>query len=272
MNVPTIRVLDIASAGSGLARGAFEVTHTTASKANKTGILQKLTGMWKGAAVPVAGSFKTIDKHGNYERVTGLIKANRISKPLEVAQSEGFKSVSANMYMDNEAELWQLHKTAAGSIVVKASGVGDDEELLALLSQSCSMLSVSSQIVEFKKENQAHGSHVAGGDYIVFGEATGAINNGFVVAAGDNSDLIVLDAQNVDRVIHRGAVIGSMSSAKLEVDYKPSEQELMEMAIASARGQVDIPKLLDYYRKVFSYSPSYFEKIAQIITNHKYAC
>ena len=134
---PTVEIKSYALAGEGLARVLVEVTHTEESRKDPSVIGNAIRARLENQMEAVAGSFVTIERSAFTERITGIVSAIRKAIPVTEENMKGFRATAANMFMDEEQEMWALHKTQAGQILVQTTGIGDDMSLVGLL-DSCS--------------------------------------------------------------------------------------------------------------------------------------
>lgn len=271
--LPTINLLGYALAGEGLARVVVEVTHNRGSREDHSLISQSMSKLFENKLMAVSGSFKSVDKAPYSERIEGVIRVNTQVVPMEAA--DGFRSVSSNIFMDDEDKMWVLRKTEAGDILVKNTGIEDHESLRGLLDVACSSgYSLSS---EFKKATSVVSrmqQDAAGGALIQYvSNASGETRLGFVVATTEEDKLLVLpkdepNAANAE-VVERAAVVDSFDTEALP-EVELSEQEKMDVAVSSSRGVVNVETLLSYYQKVFARSSKYFDEFAKRVRGHAF--
>lgn len=273
--LPTVTVLGYALAGEGLARVIAEVTHNRHSREDHNMVSESMSKIFDNKLMAVCGSFKSVDKAPYTERIEGVVRVNTQSVAFQEGM-KGFRSVSSNIFMDDEEKMWALRKTEAGDILVKGTGIEDHESLRGLLDVVCSGgYSLSS---EYKKANaslSAKQAQVSGGDFIEFVSASsGTVNFGFVVASDEQAGkLIVLpiDAapESEGEVVEKAAVVESFDTESFP-EPEMSEQEQMDTAVCAARGVVDLSTLLDYYRKVFARSPAFYAEFAKRARAHAF--
>lgn len=272
---PTISILGYSLAGQGLARVVVEVTHNRHSREDSNLVMQSISKAFDGKLSHVAGSFHSVDKAPFTERIEGVVRVNTEVRAV-TEKMDGFRSVSSNIFADEENKMWVLRKTEAGDVIVKDTGIGDHESLRGLLDVACcSGYSLSS---EFKKSTASLSSmqrSVSGGDYVEYVSASSNETRfGFVVASADEDKLIVLPAdatpEDEGEVVEKEAV-----TAKFDVADFPepelSEQEQMDIAVSAARGVVDLSGLLAYYKKVFARSPKFYAEFAKRARGHAFA-
>ncbi len=270
--LPTVTVMGYALAGEGLARITAEVAHNQFSREDHSLISESLSQVFDNHMQVVGGSFRSIDKAPYTERIVGVMRINTQSVPLEAAK--GFRSVSSNIFMDDEDKMWVLRKTEAGDILVKNTGIEDHASLLGMLNVVChSGHSLSSEFKVSESKVVAMQSNVQGGSFVQYVSAIDSRTKfGFVVASAEDEKLIILPedkSAEEGEVVDRNAVIGEENiSDAPEVEL--SEQEKMDQAVSVSRGVVDVSTLLDFYKKVFARSPEYYAKFAERVRKHAF--
>jgi len=269
---PTVKVLAYALAGEGLARVTAEVSHNRFSREDHNLVSESLSKLFENHLSPVTGSFQSIDKAPYTERISGVVRVNTQSVPMSAAKD--FRSVSSNIFMDDEDKMWVLRKTEAGDILVKNTGIEDHDSLRGLLDVVCgSGYSLSS---EFRASiSKVHGmqEQVAGGSYVQYVSQHGTETKfGFVVASAEDDKLIVLPSDGSvedGEVVDRQAVVAEYDTAEMP-EPEMSEQEKMDTAVSTSRGVVGLSTLLDYYKKVFARSPKFYEEFARRAKGHSF--
>lgn len=269
---PTVTVMGYALAGEGLARVTVEVAHNKHSREDHSLVSESLSKTFENQMIAVSGSFRSVDKAPYTERVVGMMRVNTQSVPAEAAK--GFRSVSSNIFMDDEDKMWVLRKTEAGDILVKNTGIEDHASLLGMLNVVChSGHSLSSEFKLSESKVSEMQSHVQGGSFVQYVSALDAQTKfGFVVASAEDGKLIVLPQDGTadeGEVVEREAVV---SDENIDEAPEPelSEQEKMDQAVSISRGVVGIDTLLSYYKKVFAHSPSYYEEFAKRVRSHSF--
>ena len=271
---PTVSVLGYMLAGAGLARVTVEVTHNRHSREDHNLISESMSKVFENKLAAVCGSFKSVDKAPYTERIEGMVRVNTESVGFQEGMT-GFRSVSSNIFMDDEEKMWTLRKTEAGDILVKGTGIEDHESLRGLLDVVCaSGYSLSSEFKKAEAALAAAQAGITGGDFIQYvSENSGNVNFGFVVASAEDNQLIVLpiDAspESEGEVIQKAAVVTSFDVESFP-EPELSEQEQMDAAVCTARGVVNLSTLLDYYKKVFARSPAFYAEFAKRARAHAF--
>lgn len=270
---PTIKVLGYALAGEGLARITVEIAHNRSSREDHALAMQSISHVFENRLSPVAGSFRSIDKAPYTERVVGVVRINTQAIPLEAAKN--MRSMSSNIFMDDEDKMWVLRKTEAGDILVKNTGIEDHESLRSLMDVVCSSgYSLSSEFARSESKVDTMQANVHGGDYVQYVSVASAETKfGYVVAEADGEKLIVLPQDGTadeGEVVERAAVVDKYDTEDAP-EPEMSQQEQMDQAVSISRGIVDLSQLLSFYKKVFARSGKYYEEFAKRIRGHAFA-
>lgn len=270
---PTVSVLGYALAGEGLARVVVEVAHNRHSRENHSLVSESLSRMFENRLSAVSGSFVSVDKAPYTERVVGIMRVNTQAIPLDAAK--GMRSVSSNIFMDDEDKMWVLRKTESGDILVKNTGIEDHESLRGLLDVVCSSgHSLSSEFKAAQSKVDTMQANVQGGSYVQYvSMSSNETKFGYVIASTDDDKLIVLPSdalpESEGEVVEREAVVAEYDTAEMpEVEF--SEQEQMDQAVSVSRGVVNVSTLLDFYKKVFARSGKFYEEFAKRVRGHSF--
>lgn len=269
---PVVDIKHFAPAGSGLARIVASVVHTSESRENPSLVLSSLRKKFDNRLCGIAGSFKSLDLGPVTEVISGVVSVVKESVAVKPGDElKGFRAMAANMFMDDEANMWQLKKTTSGDLLVRSTGIEDDEALLSVLRSCSSAGSITSESRAMASFSSEMAAKVEGGDYISFVNANESISQGFVVAKTDDDRLVVL-AHNTacEEIISTAAVVDIHSTEGFPLP-KLSEQDQMNLAVATASGQIDLQGMLDYYKQIYSSDPSFYEKFAAQINSHVFA-
>lgn len=270
--VPTVSIVGYNIVGKGMAHIVADVVHNQYSREDHSLVGVALSNSFESKMSSVSCSFHTLSKGPFEERISGVVRVNTPSVML-TDDLKGFRSVSANIFMDEEEQMWVLRRTEAGDILVKNTGIEDHESLRCLLDAACSNgYSLSSEYDRSAKALSSMQQHAEGGDYVEYISLSSNITKfGFVVARA-NDELVVLspDLEYPDgEVISTSAVIRTYDTDSFP-DVQFSEQEQMDNAVAEARGVVDINVLLEYYRKVFKRGPEFFKQFEERVRKHAF--
>lgn len=276
---PVVNVISFDLAGNGLARVTCSVNHAGDSRENPTSIAKELKGRFGGKLEAVAGSFTSLEKGEFQEQITGVVSVVREAMPANKENLKGFKSISANMFMDEEENMWVVRKSAAGDLVVKTTGIDDDMSLVKLLNQACSSTTSLSSVSDHRRM-VAHASavceSVTGGDFVSYVTASNTIGYGFVVATAETEEqpevkqAVVMPVGIGDEEVINTKAITEIHDQEDFPVVELSQQELVDAAVSTSRGESGLQVLLDYYKKVYARSPEFYKQFAARLKSHAF--
>jgi hypothetical protein len=278
---PVVNILNYDLAGEGLARVLCSVSHTGNSRTDHSLIAASIRASLAGKMEPVAGSFTSLSA-GNYqEQITGVVSVVReaISADAKTVADKGFKSISANMFMDDEEHMWVLRKSSAGDLLVKTTGIDDDLSLIKLLDHACSGSSTSSSVSDYR-QMVAHASSVynsvQGGDFVSYVNINNEVVCGYVVATVSDTPeteadkALVLPVGGDEEELINTKAITEVHSQDTFPEMEITEEEAVDSAVSASRGDVSVASLLDYYKKVFARSPKFYQEFARRLKAHAF--
>lgn len=270
-STPTVKVVGFKTIGDDRAHIIADVVHTSTSRENREQVVAALGNHFDRKLVAIDGSFTSLNNGRFVERVQGVMKLNVQAHAYEAGMA-GFRSVSSNLFMDEEDGMWALRKTESGDILVKDLGIGDHESLRNLMQAVCSSGSLPSrEMREVETALASVASQLEGGDFIKYASKYGKVSFGFVITASDTEgNLIVLptDSENPEEV--EGAAVLEAYDTKEFPDTEFTEQEEIEASVSAARGVVDIGAILSYYKKVYARSPAFYAEFAKRVRAHSF--
>lgn len=244
-----------ATSNPGFARVVATIGANTAKEGNA---LDAIASLLSNKIRPIAGSFQVLASDAATVTITGIVNSN----PEAIAYSEdttGFRSVSGNIFLDEQDNAWTLQKTESGNILIRSRSQNDDDVI------SEAMQSVSSGAVGTSTSaglNQYRGlsgsmNHLAGGDFIAFvNPNTQSVQFGAVAAAivdGSNTDNIMVVASGSEEgvAIDRRMVLCAIDDVELADDGLYIE--------STSSGQHSIEEIIAYYTRLFQRHPAYAE-------------
>lgn len=223
----------------------------------------------------VAGTFVTLHDNKILRTVEGIVTINRERIVLTDTNRDQYKAVSSSMYLDEEEKLWNVQRTAAGDILIRAQASDEEEILSTMLKSIASAGNVASSdtrmLASKVSECDATRQSIQGGDLVSFVGANDCVEMGFVVAAvanADNTDAglsVVTRAMEDVALIDRNKVVTFVQGNQLNM---PTDEAVK--AIASG-GRINMDMIADYYRQVFQRDPQYFEKFMDRFRSHVFA-
>lgn len=263
---PTINILGYALAGDGMARVTAEITHTSESRADSNVVALALRDKLQGRMQAVAGSFATLEKDAFREVITGIVGCVRDIQPV-TPDLKGFRATAANMFMDDEKDMWVLRKTEAGQILVKTTGIDDDVSLVNLLdSVSTSSWQQSARHGAFAAHaSSAQPSEVAGGDFVSY-VGFNQVCHGFVLATTDDGQALVLSQESDEPEAIKVAAVTQVHD---QTNF-PEVQVDMDTAVASSRAGVGLSTLVNFYKKVYGHNSEFYKEFVARLQGHAF--
>ncbi|EBY9527626.1 hypothetical protein D5P86_01425 [Salmonella enterica subsp. enterica serovar Infantis] len=220
--------------------------------------------------VPVAGANSVIlgGKTSSFVRTI----MNRMQDIIPVSEmGDQFQALSKNMYMDKSERMWAVRTSESGEqVLARVSDANDNAELIDMIRSvsGAATLNMNATMPEVAQAINAHNLVLAGavgGDMVSFVSNSGDLKVGFVAAAvTDDNTFLVVDQEGKEEQISSMSMVAVLSGNELDENHFP------EVDSVSAAAGIDVPKLLDYYAKVFRYSPAYYDKLATIIKGYSF--
>lgn len=275
---PTLSLKKNVEIGSGLARIDLLVTHAGGSDSNHESIVQAIADMFGNKLHALANSFTALSSDAFSTLMTGIVYCPNESVPYQQDMA-GYTSLSSNMFIDNDEDIWSLRKTEAGKFLVKTNAIDNGDSLHSILEAAFASVSSSapSQYTGSMEAVAAQRQAVQGGDAVTYvSPRTEEVCFGFVVASAvdeegtDLNQLIVLaQDQTVHEVITASSVVSTASS--IELDLPEMKDSKFGNAVAAGyKNKASVEEMIAYYRQMFIRSPEYFDKLAQRLRAHAY--
>lgn len=196
---------------------------------------------------------------------------NRMNDVKDIAEISNMRSMSKNMYLDQNERMWTIRKSESGQdVLVRNQDINDNSELLDMLRSMSSATpeQLRSQNPELAAAYRNHNLQLAGaqgGDMVSYVSASGALRVGFVAAqVTDDNTFLVVDREGNEEQISSMSMVALVDGDEIDPNQFPQIDSL------SAAGGVDTQKLLDYYAQVFRYAPEYYEQLAARIMAHNF--
>jgi citrate lyase gamma subunit len=243
-------------------RVTASVTHTNKSASERNSIPSLIAQQLGSKLRPVARSFLAMSSSNVGHTISGIFTLNPESVAYEDNMT-GFKSVSANMFMDDEEGLWVLRKTDSGKILVKSTGV-EDADIISDLMSCVSSAGVGTLAYEASASlirDDAVRYGVEGGDFVIFvNPVTESVEFGAVVASVETADgqatknvIVQPNVEDADTVvIDRGMVVTQFDSV-----------DMGDMNVSESASAKSLAEIAAYYKQVFIRDPAYYEKFMQ---------
>ena len=263
----------------------FNTTETT-----RDSLIQAVAAATDNKAAPIEGSFRSLSSYGNPAMV-GFVSVNRETRPYEEAAAKKMTALASNMLMDAvDDSLWEVRSDGSGNKMLCRQ---DGDSLQGLMETARIRMPRAPKL-----DNVLAG--VDTGNFVAFVDpATENLRFGYVLATGleiapvptGGIDLDPMDRQNAvevlpldfgpdntsDEVIGEGNRIAQrliednapvtipasliVESANLNGDDKVAE-------VAAPGNFTNKQSLLDYYKRLYTYSPEYYSQLTKIINNH----
>lgn len=220
--------------------------------------------------LPVEGA-ATVIQQGKTSTFVRTVM-NRMQDIVPVTEmGDEFTACSKNMYMDKNERMWAVRTSESGEqVLVRQSDIGDSAELIDMIRSVSGAANVNlnatmPDLAQAIAMNDAVLFGAVGGDLVSYVSNSGALKVGFVAArVTDDNSVLVVDHEGNEERISSLSMVAVLSGDDIDANHFP------EVDSVSAAAGVDVPKLLDYYAKVFRYSPEYYDKLATIIKGHSF--
>lgn len=270
-SLPTINLRAFASAGNQLARIIIDVTHTSESRKDPSLVVTALRNKLENRFEAVANSFSIIEKGSYTDRMAGIVGVvKQIISLDDSANLKGFKAVASNMFMDDEKDMWVLKKTESGNLLIKTTA--EDEISLNTILEAVAS-SGKRNLNEYKMlaaQCSSIAERVQGGDYVSFVDYNNCTNLGFVLATTDeDSALVLTDGSDEYQEIPNMAITDIHDQSDFP-DVKLSDEDLIDQQVAVSSGNVDLEKVLNYYKKIYGFNAKFFKEFSDRLRAHHF--
>jgi hypothetical protein len=245
VNLNTVGLHDFKMINDEMAR--VVVTHT--GDHTKDTFRTAIAHLFQGVASPLANSFKQLTPNSSI----GFITANKEVRTYDNADSIKYRVVASNILMDSEDEsLWEMKEGASGKFLARRG-----HEDLSELATSCISRRVGTPLLA-----SVSVATVAPREFMAFANTQELdMDYGYVVGA-DTENYKVLSQLNgtvvdvpAECVVHATSLMGS-------------DEEAFGQKVTAG---MDKEAMIEYYKKAYSYSQDYIEKIIEVINSHSFA-
>jgi hypothetical protein len=260
---PFVALKSYAFADPGYARVAITVTHRADSMKNRNTVFTAIAGLFDHKATPVSGSWLSSGKHDLFEDLVGMMSSNKQVVAYD-PNSTAFRSISSNMFMDDERNMWTLKETEGGKLFVRTSAYDDEKVLEELMASLSSNNGGHSGYNGNLAVDVAFRQALDGGTYVTYVSKSGAdeVRSGYVASTVcDDSGKTLNDVIVIGRtaesyeVIDRNMVISVCSSDDMPTE---NEAQMTATAASSMRSNVSLEDIIAYYKTLFSRLHSHF--------------
>ncbi len=217
-----------------------------------------IANLFKQQASAVEGSFRWASRSGDVKAVVGYVKANNDVREFDPkAGGDKYRAMASNLLMDTEDKtLWEVRSGSGDSKYLARQG---NEDLSSLVHLATSFRSVSPRL------SQTASGVPAQKDFVAFVDRnTEEVRYGFAVTSATAQTQGVL------------TVVATDDEEPLDVPeedvldvYEMDEEDAAH--IATAASGLSKEAMIAYYKKAYSYSPSYIQEIIKMIDQHSFA-
>ena len=224
--------------------------------------------------VPLAGSMRIIENAPYRTTVRLAMAAANEVIPFQDGM-DGFQSVSSNIYMDKNENIWSLRENEAGKVLIRSNSIDDASEIGQLL-ESCSNVNESTANSRDRQFFQAvasaetrHGTNNVGSqDFVTFAH-NGELHNGFIVTAmvdeqnlytGQFTAIAFSDNPDQQPVTISGAAV-------VQNHGVPAYEEPAAMEVSTS----SVNDLISYYRKIYGHNAKFFREMEKQIRGYAFS-
>lgn len=272
---PIVSVSSYAVLGSGLARINASVIHAAGSREDHALVTKSLSKYFDNKLAVVEGSFRCYSKNSVSEQISGLIRVNTECVALTDENEGSFRALSSNIYVDNEDKMWQLRASEGGRLLVKETGIGDEDALESLLQHAIKGGSSFSSAEQVSLSNAAEiankiCSTLEGGSYVVYASSlTNKTEHGFVVATAEDGFIVVSSDTGAEELVKPAAIVEQLATEQMP-SAELSEQEKIDIAVSTSRSGVNVNQIVAYYKKVYGQHKEFFAELSKRIRGHAF--
>jgi hypothetical protein len=182
----------------------------------------------------------------------------------------GFTALSNNMYVDSHDSMWGLRETPAGRFLVMADEASNIDQLMDM------MASCSSSVEDLRAGSPAVAKSIAEHELRLTGVEQGDVVSYYSSLSNTLRVGAVVDASTAEFTQHvtvaplDGTESEAISTSAVAVYVDHREIDYPQDVSLSAVGSPDVERLVDYYRRMFSYAPEYFRMLESRIRSHAF--
>lgn len=270
LNNTVVKIDDIVkTTNTGFARVVATIPNTLAKDAAST--LRALEGHFGNKMRTVDGTFTVTASTAATTTIAGIMTAN-VEAVAYTPNMQGFRSVSGNMFLDEEDSAWSLKTTSSGQVLIRARTQNDSEVIDEMMTSVSSSAVGTSSYEGLKRINMDDNirNGLSGNDFIVFVNPTTAeVTFGAVACAivddNDSQELCVIASGETDYTkIDRRMVLSVVEASEIEID----DSDIYQESTSSSGHSLD--EIINYYRQVFQRDLSYFEQFISRWKQHTF--
>ena len=214
-----------------------------------------IVDLFKGHAAPVQNSFRQLTTAGHMQVVVGFVKTLHEVRDLDAATQKGMKAMASNLLMDEQDKsLWEIRKGASGTQYIVKQG---DEDLSELATSLYSRKAGLPTLANIQDEPASSKEFAAFVDI-----ASEELQYGFVVSSEGDKMTVIAHGEDEAKEI---STVQLVQVAHMDADdYKKAGVEM-------AASGMDRSAMVEYYKKLYGYSPEYVQEIIDMIDQHAFA-
>lgn len=221
--------------------------------------LQKsIATLLSGRGLVVENSFREVTHNTSAQSVmVGYVYAgHQVRDYDEAIVTASMKTMANNLLMDGDESLWEIKSSPDGSKYLARHGTEDLSQLVALARVRDS---------NTPKIRTLSGTSTSVREFVAFIDKTLCeVRYGYVVAANENS----LDIQTLEDDVQTVTNDDVIESVDLDGE---DVAECSDNVSTTLSALTNPDRMKEYYKKMFSYSPEYYEKLVRIIDSHSVA-
>ncbi|MDE1905117.1 MAG: hypothetical protein KGH75_01520 [Rhodospirillales bacterium] len=211
----------------------------------------------------VPGSVEVVARTNYKDVFSGIITANTISEPVTAADLKTkYKLVSANVFMDDEASIWQL------------VGDGESRRLVQAIKEDLSKILESRLARKGSEVVASYNTNFVGvtperGDYALYYSVSAMdYDYGYAVVAGDSIYVAPRNRNVVEKVVSE-QIIDCVEASSLPPDKQDHRVLSMMFNTPKVTNQNFSPDMaseyLNYMRQIYADTP-YFTRLEELVS------
>lgn len=211
-------------------------------------ISDRISAIFENKATPIRASFRWLQQGRS---AVGFIATQQPVRSFDTAQVQAkYTAIKANMFMDKSDEsVWQVKPGSGGSYL---SRMGEDNlaELIeaSRVSPRGSTPRMSSIVAAVARPREM----------VAYVDNSGVVDYGFCLSSSNGDHVVVSSTTNLPTDVVGNCVVGVY-----EIDVPQNIQKAITSAKVTASG--DQSAMIDYYKRLYSYSPDYLALVIKEI-------
>tara|TARA_B100000214_G_scaffold357534_2_gene317202 strand:+ start:3819 stop:4637 length:819 start_codon:yes stop_codon:yes gene_type:complete len=249
------------------------VHHGRGQSVDPKQVMVDLHAETEGKLSAVANSFVTINDEPIRTLIQGIMTLSHAVLPVTGdMEKHGFRSLSSNIFMDKDENIWNVEETEDGKVAVRSNTIDNPDELQGLLAKCCVKQVSGTDPAYFEAVASSVPDAPESGAYVSFVHDA-KTKFGFVLSsvfASESSSsytgdvLVVAEGVKEPLQISEKQIVANVG----QLDYPEPD---LETAASGNVGVSQKQQLVDYYQKVFGHAPQYFAELQKRIRQHVFA-